>query len=490
MTMATKRMKKKKNTPQKRNSYITRLRELAQEDHPEALYQLGMEYLSGEHLSYNANRAFSYLEKSANHYYVPAMLELAFSYMTARGVKRDFDQARHWAKRALSLGSHEASDLLRQIDYAQVQEASNEKEYQQALKGYQNGDLKETSHLGECYIYGIGVTCDKEKGLALLHEALDQGYKEAAMLIGDTYFFDEELKNDAKALKYYQYGNQDNNKESLYMTGSIYINTYQDYDQGIAYLKKAAQYHHKQAAYQLAVFYLGDNPHVPQNTEALKYYLGQALSENFEDAFDFLDLLHNDEYLKERKVLSINELIELSKIAAKTNKPEDLNRLAFDYFKAHQADLALKYLKEAANLGHEQSLRLLQALSINKDDPENSLISAASKGDQSDAMNLASFYFSGIIVEKNIEKAINWLNIAYDEGSFEAGSILGEFYLTGEHVTKDSKKAIALLEDCAKHNNMRSLMILVDCYEKGIGVSKNKKKVALLKRQIADLENQ
>ena len=488
--MATKRMKKKKNTPQKRNSYITRLRELAQEDHPEALYQLGMEYLSGEHLSYNANRAFSYLEKSANHYYVPAMLELAFSYMMARGVKRDFEQARHWAKRALSLGSHEASDLLTQIDYSQVQEASNEKEYQQALKGYQNGDLKETSHLGECYIYGIGVTCDKEKGLALLHEALDQGYKEAAMLIGDTYFFDEELKNDAKALKYYQYGNQDNNKESLYMTGSIYINTYQDYDQGIAYLKKAAQYHHKQAAYQLAVFYLGDNPHVPQNTEALKYYLGQALSENFEDAFDFLDLLHNDEYLKERKVLSINELIELSKIAAKTNKPEDLNRLAFDYFKAHQADLALKYLKEAANLGHEQSLRLLQALSINKDDPENSLISAASKGDQSDAMNLASFYFSGIIVEKNIEKAINWLNIAYDEGSFEAGSILGEFYLTGEHVTKDSKKAIALLEDCAKHNNMRSLMILVDCYEKGIGVSKNKKKVALLKRQIADLENQ
>ena len=490
MTMATKRMKKKKNTPQKRNSYITRLRELAQEDHPEALYQLGMEYLSGEHLSYNANRAFSYLEKSANHYYVPAMLELAFSYMMARGVKRDFEQARHWAKRALSLGSHEASDLLTQIDYAQVQEASNEKEYQQALKGYQNGDLKETSHLGECYIYGIGVTCDKEKGLALLHEALDQGYKEAAMLIGDTYFFDEKLKNDAKALKYYQYGNQDNNKESLYMTGSIYINTYQDYDQGIAYLKKAAQYHHKQAAYQLAVFYLGDNPHVPQNTEALKYYLGQALSENFEDAFDFLDLLHNDEYLKERKVLSINELIELSKIAAKTNKPEDLNRLAFDYFKAHQADLALKYLKEAANLGHEQSLRLLQALSINKDDPENSLISAASKGDQSDAMNLASFYFSGIIVEKKIEKAINWLNIAYDEGSFEAGSILGEFYLTGEHVTKDSKKAIALLEDCAKHNNMRSLMILVDCYEKGIGVSKNKKKVALLKRQIADLENQ
>lgn len=188
MTMATKRMKKKKNTPQKRNSYITRLRELAQEDHPEALYQLGMEYLSGEHLSYNANRAFSYLEKSANHYYVPAMLELAFSYMMASGVKRDFEQARHWAKRALSLGSHEASDLLRQIDYAQVQEASNEKEYQQALKGYQNGDLKETSHLGECYIYGIGVTCDKEKGLALLHEALDRGYKEAAMLIGDTYF--------------------------------------------------------------------------------------------------------------------------------------------------------------------------------------------------------------------------------------------------------------------------------------------------------------
>lgn len=489
MTMATKRMKKKKNTPQKRNSYITRLRELAQEDHPEALYQLALEYLSGEHLSYSAERAFSYLEKSANHYYVPAMFELAFSYMTARGVKRDFEQSRHWAKRALSLGSHEASDLLTQIDYAQAQEESNEKEYQQALNGYQNGNLKETSHLGECYIYGIGIACDKEKGLTLLNEALEKGYKEAAMLIGDTYFFDEELKNDAKALKYYQYGNQDNNKESLYMTGSIYINTYQDYDQGIAYLKKAAQYESAQAAYQLAIFYLGDNPHVPQDTKALKYYLKQALLADYDDAFELLDLLHNDEYLEERKVLSIDELIALCKIAAKRNKPEDLHRLAFDYFKVHQTDLALKYLKEAAHSGDEQSLHLLQALRINKDDPENSLISAASKGDQSDAMNLASFYFSGIIVEKNIEKALEWLHIAYKKGSYEAGSILGEFYLTGEHVIQDTKKAISLLEDCAKHNNMRSLMILVDCYEKGIGVTKNKKKVELLKNTIANLEN-
>ena len=188
-------------------------------------------------------------------------------------------------------------------------------------------------------------------------------------------------------------------------------------------------------------------------------------------------------------MLSLDDFIELSQIAAKTKRPEDLNRLAFDYFKAQQTDLALKYLKEAANLGHEQSLRLLQVLSINKDDPENSLISAASKGDQSDAMNLASFYFSGIIVEKNIEKALEWLHIAYEKGSYEAGSILGEFYLTGEHVTQDTKKAISLLEDCAKHNNMRSLMILVDCYEKGIGVTKNKKKAELLKNKIANLEN-
>ena len=188
-------------------------------------------------------------------------------------------------------------------------------------------------------------------------------------------------------------------------------------------------------------------------------------------------------------MLSLNDFIALSQIAAKTKRPEDLNRLAFDYFIAKRTDLALQYLKEAANLGHEQSLRLLQSLSINKNDPENSLISAASQGDEIDAMNLASFYFSGIIVEKNTEKALEWLQIAYGRGSYEAGSILGEFYLTGEHVAKDTKKAIPLLEDCAKHNNMRSLMILVDCYEKGIGVVKNKKKVELLKKQIARLEN-
>lgn len=488
--MATKRTKKKKNTPQKRNTYITKLRELAQEDQPDACFQLGMEYLNGEHLSYNPERAFQYLEKSANLYYVPAMVELATSYMMARGVERDYEKAKQWAKRAESLGNKEAYSLLTQINFVQGQDELNKKEYQEALKGYQAGDVEETSHLGECYLYGIGVSCDKDKGLALLHEALDQGYKEAAMVIADAYFFDETLKNDAKALQYYQYGNKDNNKESLFMTGSIYINTYQDYDQGMAYLKKAAQYQSDQAAYQLAVFNLGDNPHVPQDREALKHYLKQALQAKFEDAFEFLDFLHNEQYFKDRDVLSLNDFIDLSQIAAKTKRPEDLNRLAFDYFIAKRTDLALQYLKEAANLGHEQSLRLLQSLSINKNDPENSLISAASQGDKIDAMNLASFYFSGIIVEKNTEKALEWLQIAYGRGSYEAGSILGEFYLTGEHVAKDTKKAIPLLEDCAKNNNMRSLMILVDCYEKGIGVVKNKKKVELLKKQIASLENQ
>ena len=125
--MATKRTKKKKNTPQKRNTYITKLRELAQENQSDACFQLGMEYLNGEHLSYNPERAFQYLEKSANLYYVPAMVELATSYMMARGVERDYEKAKQWAKRAESLGNKEAYSLLTQINFVQGQDESNKK---------------------------------------------------------------------------------------------------------------------------------------------------------------------------------------------------------------------------------------------------------------------------------------------------------------------------------------------------------------------------
>ena len=84
----------------------------------------------------------------------------------------------------------------------------------------------------------------------------------------------------------------------------------------------------------------------------------------------------------------------------------------------------------------------------------------AKKGNVIQMYDVAGYYYNGVGVEKNTEKAIEWYTKAYDNGLKEAAYILGYIYQTDEYY-KDNLKTIEWYKISADNNNPRA------CYNLG-----------------------
>ena len=91
---------------------------------------------------------------------------------------------------------------------------------------------------------------------------------------------------------------------------------------------------------------------------------------------------------------------------------------------------------------------------------------------------LAQQYSQGTGVEKNPEKAYEYLVKAESEGSSKAGLDLGYLYLQGAGVTKDPTKAIEYFQTSARRGNRDAMYNLGLAYVHGDGVSKDLSKAA------------
>lgn len=74
----------------------------------------------------------------------------------------------------------------------------------------------------------------------------------------------------------------------------------------------------------------------------------------------------------------------------------------------------------------------------------------------------------------DVKKTLNLLFKAFDLGDFNAAYALGSWYLHGNHVEKNLSKAMVYLEFAADNNVSSALYDLAICYEKGVGVGEDK----------------
>ncbi|KAL7719753.1 hypothetical protein QTN25_002877 [Entamoeba marina] len=89
---------------------------------------------------------------------------------------------------------------------------------------------------------------------------------------------------------------------------------------------------------------------------------------------------------------------------------------------------------------------------------------------------LGKYYFIGILVEKDINKAIYYLEKSANQGNSNALFTLGQIYYNGNGVKKNINKAIECYKKCAKLNDSNTLNILGGIYYNGDGVDKDIKK--------------
>lgn len=97
------------------------------------------------------------------------------------------------------------------------------------------------------------------------------------------------------------------------------------------------------------------------------------------------------------------------------------------------------------------------------------------------ALNLGTFYYNGIHVEKDYEKAFRLYKIAADAGELRAICNCGYCFYYGRHQERDFEKAYQYFSlGALLYNDANCLYKLGDLYRDGNGVEKNEKYAFLL----------
>jgi len=104
----------------------------------------------------------------------------------------------------------------------------------------------------------------------------------------------------------------------------------------------------------------------------------------------------------------------------------------------------------------------------------------AEKGDTEAQRILANAYYHGIVVEKDKNSALFWLEKAAESGDLRALELLGTAYLKGDILEKDEEKGFHLLIKASVSRSVQVIARLGLCYELGIGVSTDIDKAMLL----------
>jgi TPR repeat protein len=147
---------------------LPKLKELAEQDDPDAQNRLGIVYLLGLGVAADFKEAAKWQRRAVEQGYGPAMHSLGVLYSSGRGVKKDLEEAVSWYRKAA------AAD---------------------AVWGQYS--------LGWAYATGDGVAQDREEGFRWVRKAAERGVPHAQRRLGLMYLNGEGTqKNEAEAVKW------------------------------------------------------------------------------------------------------------------------------------------------------------------------------------------------------------------------------------------------------------------------------------------------
>lgn len=108
-------------------------------------------------------------------------------------------------------------------------------------------------------------------------------------------------------------------------------------------------------------------------------------------------------------------------------------------------------------------------------------------GDEMAAFLLGNAYQSGLGLDQDYKKAIEWYRKSAETGNNDAMYDLGWMYESGYGVTQDDEKAAECFRKSAEAGNTNGLYTLAMMYEVGLGVTKDCEKTVELYRKAANI---
>jgi uncharacterized protein len=165
---------------------IRLLRAASDAGNARAKYLLAFQHAAGQGVPKDETRAVLLFREAAEAGIARAAYNLGVLYAKGRGVPPDNTQALHWYERAAQAGDpYGAYAVARAIELspqARTRVADMVRNYRLAAE---QGHLPAALRYGALLVEGRGVRKDRVEGERFLRHAVDNGYPEAAMTLGD-----------------------------------------------------------------------------------------------------------------------------------------------------------------------------------------------------------------------------------------------------------------------------------------------------------------
>ena len=482
-------------------AYVDEMLKNADEGDPEAQF-FAWAYFSRKERLKRSERALSYLDKSANAGYPPAMAELGMHvpaenakiippspipphtacltddeklriaeletkaaagdaeasyelgciYDTAavreRNDKDFFEKAVTYFRAGADCG-HPAS----QFKLAQAISSGHgiEQNYEEALalfrKAYENGEIRALTSIGLFYLRGRSVDTDKARALGCFEKAAETGDPEALYRLGKYYGSHGVDEKSTYAFELCMKAAEKGHAKAGLYVGTCYEagkGTEQDMEKALFWYRKASEQGLTTADYAIAVCYEKGKGVERDGKRAFEIYYSAAIRDNTSAQFRVACMLEHGVGTEENAY----EAFRWYYVAAEKGNYKALHALAncyeFGIGVQKDMDTAVLYYMQAADHGNSWS-----------------------------QYRLSVYYTSGLYTERNTEQALRYCKLAAENKSAYAQYRLGRWYEKGFIVEQDMRKAVTYYRLAADQGNPAAQCALAICLEEGNGVQKN-----------------
>lgn len=332
---------------------------------------------------YNVNESefisFEYLKKAIKDNSIPeAFLRLGIHYGWGIGVKQSHTLEMHYYNKAASMGLATAYSYI-----GQVYESGNDKfeeNIELAIENYNKGTSENNRRALKnlCWLYYSNERYkDLDKARSIAKKAIDCGYEEGYVWMGDTYYWtlDSDKMSDIdeceEAQKWYKKAATKEVKGSYSSLANMYWNAGEN-EKAFRWAHNGVMHGDRGSFQALGWFYEHDDG---QYEEAWKYYLKNYV--NFGSGAENLARLYMDYgYRPSAEDYKIENLISALEVCAKNSNETCIDYLISIYTKDEfgiepSPQKVLEYERLGAQMGFDKYIHEFGLRFFNKEDKQN-----------------------------------------------------------------------------------------------------------------------
>ncbi len=420
-------------------------------------YNMGNEVEAQEY----SRKSLDFYETAASLGNVRAMNQAGLCYWEGNGAEEDGEKSLNYFTQAAECGSDEAMcniGLLYELGTSTTA-VNYDKAYEWYRKSADAGNAMGMYYIGNMYRRGkygaVRNEPDYATAILWLEKAAENNYGPAYALLGemslDLKGFKD--KDDERTLAYYDKGIALGDGESMFGKGYYYVVEYADepdWPKAYEYIMKGANAGYPSAMLFAGMMYEGGNvpgSDGPDYEEAATWYIRTALCDGVNEpavgeAMNRLAHMYAEDHLEETE--ESNARVWFLRGAEEGNA-EAMFQAGYYYQRPdsrgyHDYNTAAYWYRKSAEEGNVTAVEYLMKLYANglvndseyggREGAAELARTLADRGDP-DAMALYGTYlYSGLGVERNAEKAEEYLNKAMSEGCTDQGMyrIIGSIY--------------------------------------------------------------